>query len=87
MIKGIEFTPAMDKALQDYQNKHLITIEDIMKKAELSGSSLYKFRQRGKISINSLRKIRFNLGLDLNDLEVKSEAPEEQKTASPLSAE
>lgn len=69
MIKGIEYTKAMDKKLQKYQRDNLLTIKELSKQAWLVESSIYKFRQRGKISIKSLKKIKENLWLDLLPVE------------------
>jgi len=75
MIKGIEYTEAMDQAIKTFQKTNLMTIDEVMKKAKLAGSSLYKFRQRKKISINSLKKLKENLGLDLVSLETETPTP------------
>lgn len=61
MIKGIEYTKAMDDKLKKYQRKNLLTIAELMEKADLTETALFKFRQRGKISIKSLKKIKENL--------------------------
>lgn len=65
MIKGIAYTEAMDKKIVRYQKENLLTIKELTAKAELTESTLYKFRNRGKISIQSLKKIKDNLWLDL----------------------
>ena len=69
MIKGIEYTKAMDKKLQKYQRDNLLTIKELTNKAWLVESSLNKFRKRKKISIKSLKKIKENLWLDLLPIE------------------
>lgn len=65
MIKWIDFTKAMDRKLQKYQKENLLTIKDLCKKSWISESSLYKFRQRWKISVWSLKKIKENLWIEL----------------------
>ncbi len=66
MIKGIEYTKAMDKKISIYQQENLLTIKELIQKAGFkSESTLYKFRKRWKISIQSLKKIKDNLWLDL----------------------
>ena len=65
MIKGIEYTKAMDQKIVRYKKENLLTIKELTAKADLTESTLYKFRNRGKISIQSLKKIKDNLWLDL----------------------
>lgn len=65
MIKGIEYTKTMDQKVIKYQKENLLTIKEFTQKASLTESSLYKFRNRGKISVKSLKKIKDNLWLDL----------------------
>lgn len=65
MIKGIAYTEEMDKKIVRYKKENLLTIKELTAKAELTESTLYKFRNRGKISIQSLKKIKDNLGIDL----------------------
>lgn len=66
MIKGIEYTKTMDQKVSRYLKEHLLTIKEFTQKASLTESSLYKFRNRGKISMKSLKKIKDNLWLDLS---------------------
>lgn len=66
MIKGIEYTKKMDQKLVKYQKENLLTIKELTQRADLAESALFKFRNRGKISIQSLKKIKENLGLDLS---------------------
>jgi len=61
MIKGIKYTKAMDNKLKTYQRKNLLTIAGLMTKVGLTETSLFKFRKREKISIQSLKKIKENL--------------------------
>lgn len=65
MIKGIEYTPQMDQRLVKYQKTNLLTTKELSHKADLAESSIYKIRERKKISIKSIKKIKDNLGLDL----------------------
>lgn len=65
MIKGIEFTKAMDKKLQKYQKDNLLTIQELSKQAWIGQTSIYKFRKRGTISVKSIKKIKENLWVDL----------------------
>lgn len=65
MIKGIEYTKTMDQKVIKYQKENLLTIKEFTQRASLTESSLYKFRNRGKISVKSLKKIKDNLWLDL----------------------
>lgn len=65
MIKGIEYTKAMDQKIVKFQKENLLTTKELTQKADLTESTLYKFRNRGKISIQSLKKIKDNLWLDL----------------------
>lgn len=61
MIKGIEYTKAMDQKIVKFQKENLLTTKELTQKADLTESTLYKFRNRGKISIQSLKKIKDNL--------------------------
>ena len=65
MIKGIEYTQAMDQKIMKYQKTNLLTTKELSIKAKLAESSIYKFRGRGKISIKSIKKIHDNLGVEL----------------------
>lgn len=65
MIKGIEYTPQMDQKLVKYQKTNLLTTKELSDKASLAETSIYKFRNRGKISVKSIKKIKENLGIDL----------------------
>lgn len=67
MIKGIEYTPQMDQKVVDYQKKNLLTTKELSGKAKLAESSIYKFRDRKKISVKSVKKMKDHLGLDLLD--------------------
>lgn len=69
MIKGIEYTPQMDQKIVTYQKKNLLTTKELSKKAKLAESSIYKFRDREKISVKSVKKIKDHLGLDLLESE------------------
>jgi hypothetical protein len=61
MIKGIEYTPEMDQKIVKHQQKNLLTTKELSAKAKLAESSIYKFRDRGKISVKSVKKIKDNL--------------------------
>lgn len=67
MIKGIEYTAKMDQKIVKYQKNNLLTTKELSAKAKLAESSIYKFRDRQKISVKSVKKIKDNLGLDLLD--------------------
>lgn len=65
MANWLKYTTKMEKKLTAYQQKNLITKEDMMVKAKLSESTFYKFKTRGKISKGSIKKIKELLGVDL----------------------
>ena len=65
MIKGIEYTPDMEKKISEYIRKNLMSQKEFMDRAKLAECTLYNFRTRGKISIQSLKKIKDHHGLDL----------------------
>jgi transcriptional regulator with XRE-family HTH domain len=65
MIKGIEYTSQMDLKIIEHQNEYLLTTKELATKAGLAESSIYKFRNRGKISVRSIKKIQENLGVPL----------------------
>ena len=78
MIKWIDYTEEMDKALMKYQHNNLLTIDEMMKKAKISQSGLYKFRHRNKISIASLKKIKKHLWIDLVQYSKKDDVEDVQ---------
>ena len=60
-----EFTKEINKKLLDYQKEHLLTIEQMMNKAGLSKDAFFRFKRRGIIWLQSLRKIKENIWVDL----------------------
>ena len=61
----IEFTKEINQKLIDYQKEKLLTIEQMMNKAGLSKDAYFRFKRRNIIWLQSLRKIKENLWIDL----------------------
>ena len=65
MTNWILYTKEMDAKILEYQTKKLMTKDEVMRKAKLSESTLYKFRDRWVIGMASVSKIKKYLGIDL----------------------